>query len=181
MTALTISTTRLAHRHLLDDESWNRVVGRVMKEAEYQRDYPDGGRELAERIVNEALGFLSLCAQDRRSFGPSHIVDIGWHVLILYTRMYADLCRRLGAQFLHHEPNDLPGQEHLPGKCQACHDPCLNKAKWCVDKDGGEGDPISTVEGFELHGIAYDSLLWASDGACTDKVKCACRENSCRS
>lgn len=60
--------------------------------------------------MNEALGFLQLCAKEPDGkYSPSVVVDIGWHTFILYTREYAGFCERVAGRFLHHEPTDVPG------------------------------------------------------------------------
>ena len=39
----------------------------------------------------------------------SPVVDEVWHTSILFTRLYADLCRRVFGHFLHHDPEMEPG------------------------------------------------------------------------
>lgn len=98
----TVSTT-LAYKGLIDDQLWKRLVNRIAH---------DEGMEhsLAERVMNEALGFLQLCAKEPDGkYSPSVVVDIGWHTFILYTREYAGFCERVAGRFLHHEPTDVPG------------------------------------------------------------------------
>lgn len=64
--------------------------------------------DMAERVVDEALKFTASCAAfpDAR-LRPSRVVDEGWHALILHTRVYEQLCSRLG-RFVDHAP-DQPG------------------------------------------------------------------------
>ena len=38
----------------------------------------------------------------------SAVVDEVWHATILFTRLYADLCRRVFGHFLHHDPEMQP-------------------------------------------------------------------------
>jgi hypothetical protein len=38
----------------------------------------------------------------------SAVVDEVWHTTILFTRLYADLCRRVFGHFLHHDPEMQP-------------------------------------------------------------------------
>jgi hypothetical protein len=61
-------------------------------------------RDLAERIVTEALKFVATGARHRNSsLAPSRVVDEGWHALILHTKLYEGLCASLGG-FVHHYP-----------------------------------------------------------------------------
>lgn len=102
----------LAYRSLINEELWGRLVGRIMKDHGLDRQF-------AARILNEALGFLKLCATmpvERNSqlggFRPSHLVDIGWHTFLLYTKDYAEFCERQGGHFIHHNPSDVPGMTY---------------------------------------------------------------------
>ncbi|EST35765.1 hypothetical protein N566_17300 [Streptomycetaceae bacterium MP113-05] len=57
------------------------------------------------RIVDEALKYVAVCAAyPTARVAPSRVVDEGWHALILHTALYAQLCERLGAGFVHHYP-----------------------------------------------------------------------------
>ncbi|MEV7772937.1 hypothetical protein [Kitasatospora sp. NPDC086791] len=65
---------------------------------------PGMAADTAERIVTEALKFVVAA----RTFPavritPSNVVDEGWHALILHTRVYAELCDKIGG-FVHHYP-----------------------------------------------------------------------------
>lgn len=65
------------------------------------------GMPLAQRALDEALGFLRLCALDPGTrHSPSPLADAGWHALILFTREYAELCQGLAGRFIHHAPAD---------------------------------------------------------------------------
>lgn len=102
-------TRTLLYRHLVDDELWGRLVGRIVK---------DHGVtiEEAELYMDGALGYLQMCANHpERRFAPAHKVDIGWHTFILYTRSYAEFCQRIAGRFIHHEPNDVPGKPMKAG------------------------------------------------------------------
>jgi hypothetical protein len=96
---------RLAYKNLIEDSLWQRLVKRITNDFSHQSIR----QELAERIMNEALGFLVLCARrPDEPFGPSELVDIGWHTFILYTREYAEFCERIAGRFIHHNPYDDP-------------------------------------------------------------------------
>lgn len=137
----------LAHKHLLDDQLWDRLVGRIVKDE-------DLTHSLAERIMDQALGFLILCAREpQTSYSPSPLVDIGWHTFILYTRAYADFCEKLAGRFLHHEPSDVPGVEY-----------------------GGNGI-ARTVAALKRHAITVDEPLWANTG----HQDCGCGGGGCGS
>jgi hypothetical protein len=117
---------------------WDRLVARLVE------DYPHKGVDhtLAGRILNEALGFLQLCTVEN-GHGPSEMVDLGWHTMILYTMEYAALCDAMAGRFMHHLPTDLPSDTH--SMCDACGS-CggddgdgKTKAKRCTTCGSGGG------------------------------------------
>lgn len=123
----------LANKHLIDDQLWNRLVGRIVKDESLERP-------LAERILDQALAFLTLCAREPQGkYSPSPLVDIGWHTFILYTKAYAAFCQKMG-EFIHHEPSDVPGVDY------------------------GTSNIARTVAALKAHGIAVDEPLWANTG-----------------
>lgn len=90
---------KLSARSLLTDDEFSRVAALVVRDNEVTED-------LAERITDEALKFLSAAATNTtpgRHLRPSKTVDMGWHALILHTELYAGLCRQLG-RTIHHRP-----------------------------------------------------------------------------
>ena len=88
------------NREVIPTALWNRLVARIACEASVDLLY-------AERIMDQALGFLRLCAaRPDGAYGPSPLVDVGWHTFILYTQEYADFCMRIAGQFIHHWPTD---------------------------------------------------------------------------
>lgn len=54
--------------------------------------------------LEETLKFLSLAAGSSESCTPSRRVDLVWHELILFTRLYEAYCHREFGKFIHHEP-----------------------------------------------------------------------------
>lgn len=75
---------------------------------------PGMREEVAGRIVKEALKFVTTAARfPRTSIVPSRVVDEGWHALILHTRVYSDLCDRLGL-FVHHTPERPDAARYSP-------------------------------------------------------------------
>ena len=54
--------------------------------------------------LEETLKFLSLAAESQDSCTPSRRVDLVWHELILFTRLYEAYCHREFGKFIHHEP-----------------------------------------------------------------------------
>lgn len=83
------------------DQLWDRLVHRLTE------DHADLDQELAERIMNEALGFLWLSAISIEPYGPSELVDKGWHAFLLYTYEYAAFCAAMCGRFIHHVPDDV--------------------------------------------------------------------------
>ncbi len=102
---------------------------------------------MAERIVDQALGFLRLCATEPQGhYSPSPLVDIGWHTFILYTREYAAFCNQMAGSFIHHCPFDKAGNDY------------------------GTGHVQHTVEAMQAMGISVDTMLWQRDAACAKCV-----------
>lgn len=123
----------LANKHLVDDQLWDRMVNRIVKDESMERP-------LAERIMDQALAFLTLCAREPQGkYSPSPLVDIGWHIFILYTKPYADFCERMGG-FIHHNPSDAPGVDY------------------------GTDNIARTVHALKRADIVIDEPLWANTG-----------------
>ncbi|WP_199574385.1 hypothetical protein [Streptomyces murinus] len=94
---------------------------------------PGMSEELAGRIVDEGLKFVTACATyPGAGLVPSRIVDEGWHALILHTAMYADLCERLGGRMVHHSPGYAP-TNYAPG--------ILDRTRERISTLGWEPDP----------------------------------------
>lgn len=138
MTA-TISETpvsvQLTYRGLVSDQLWERLVNRIVKDEDMERS-------LAERIMDQALGFLKFGADHPdQSFSPSPLVDIGWHTFILYTREYMAFCQRVAGAYIHHSPNDIPGAVYEKGAVQRtvvtlrANDFVLDEALWTAKAD----------------------------------------------
>ena len=89
-------------------------------------DNPALTGERAGRILNEALGFLCLAGRAEDSHGPSREVDLGWHVMLSDTRLYAAVCDAVAGRFIHHDALDLLGSGTAGGdaKCQTCGSEC---------------------------------------------------------
>ncbi|WP_198586393.1 glycine-rich domain-containing protein [Mycobacteroides abscessus] len=97
---------------LIDKNLWSRITRRIAKDE-------DVTLELAERILDQALAFLALCAEKQETdlhYSPSTMVDIGWHTFILYTREYLSFCDKIAGRFIHHEPSDIPGVTYPRGQ-----------------------------------------------------------------
>ncbi|MEU8589406.1 hypothetical protein AB0C59_20745 [Streptomyces sp. NPDC048664] len=70
---------------------------------------PGMNEVMAGRIVEEGLKFVAACSRNPGvGLAPSRIVDEGWHALLLHTAVYAELCARLGDEFVHHYPGYDP-------------------------------------------------------------------------
>ncbi|MGW7492415.1 glycine-rich domain-containing protein [Streptomyces sp. NPDC054786] len=80
-----------------------RSVARTVKDNNPGMELP-----LAERIADEGLKFVAVCAATPDApLAPSRVVDEGWHALILHTKVYAGLCASIGG-FIHHYPGYDP-------------------------------------------------------------------------
>lgn len=148
MTAVMESTK--TGRELVAPELFNQLATRIVKDK-------GTDRELADRIMDQALAFLGACAAHGRGANlvPSAAVDIGWHTFILHTRDYAAFCDAEAGFFIHHVP---------------------------TDDDGGEpaGDPVGvldrTVDAIGEAGFLVDPELWgptAKCGPCHEEGNCA--------
>ena len=101
MAAIDIAeSTRLAYRHLVSHEEWDLLVRHLMARRGM-------ARHEAEEVMNEALGFVWTAATyPNEVLAPSAMVDHGWDLLVTHTRTYRELCRRLGVDFIDHDPMD---------------------------------------------------------------------------
>lgn len=138
----------LSNKGLISDQLWTRLTSRIVK---------DEGMDLAlaERIMDQALGFLRLCAEKTspEAYSPSPLVDVGWHTFILYTKPYARFCQEIAGHFIHHNPTDEEGVDY------------------------GTGNIARTVAALKQHGVVVDEPLWANtghdcDGSCDASGTC---------
>jgi hypothetical protein len=139
------SPSTLAYRGMVEGQLWDRLVRRIVSEHGVELAY-------AERTMNEALGFLLLCAGDSTTaFSPSEAVDVGWHTFLMYTREYEEFCRRVADGFIHHSPNDdIPSDEP--------HEKCA----------------VDTVTAMRSRGLEVDEDLWLTSGECGGKKCYSC-------
>jgi len=142
------ATPPLDNKHLLDEQIWDQLVSRISRDHAVDWSY-------AERIMDQTLAFLRLCAANSgESYAPSNIVDIGWHMFILFTREYADFCQRLAGRFIHHIPRD----EEEPSA-------------------GPANGVRTTVMALKAASITVDEPLWTPSGGCSGT---RCDGNDCR-
>jgi hypothetical protein len=64
-------------------------------------------RSVADRVVDQALALVYVMGTTGKGaiMAPSHLVDPGWHTLILHTGWNAQWCEKQFGYFLHHQPN----------------------------------------------------------------------------
>lgn len=147
----------LVSKSLIDEVLWGRLVGRVEHDREFQHFF--GGesskkqREIAESIMDQAISFLRIVADDRASsHSPSEQVDIGWHAFLMYTREYADFCQKIAGRMIHHAPSDVPGVDY------------------------GTGNTVRTVAAMQVRGMFVDKALWPKAADCSGNY---CTGDSC--
>lgn len=134
--AVAIAESSLVNKSLVDEQLWQRLVNRIVKDEGMERG-------LAERIMNESLGFLRLCAiEPNGRYSPSPLVDIGWHTFILYTREYAAFCIKVAGMFIHHEPTEVED---------------------ATREMRGNANPIAVMR---ANGITVDAALWSNAADC---------------
>lgn len=73
------------------------LTPRIMRK--YSRD-----KEYAEGILREAKRMLYLGELTGKPVTPSEEIDDAWHEMILFSPYYFKLCRFLGTDYIHHEP-----------------------------------------------------------------------------
>jgi hypothetical protein len=139
----------LTHRDLISAGLWERLIGRIVKDEGIERS-------LAERIMNEAVGFLLLCAAEPdEKYSPSRTVDVGWHTFILHTQAYAAFCESINGAFIHHEP---------------------------FDGEASDGDALisRTVDALASHNFPVDADLWLGlKGKCSTACGVQCDSPPC--
>lgn len=124
-----IAPVELRHRALVSTTTFERVSKRISKDHGFTP-------EIAEQILDAALGFLMACKDAKMSLAPSELVDVGWHTFLLYTPEYMKFCHEHIGHFVHHVPNDDP------------------------TKPSQAGGSLSTVEYMRSHSIPFDEVLW---------------------
>lgn len=92
---------------LLDDhELFSRIADRIT------REHPSIDRVRAGQILDQAILFVAAAGRyPGMGLSPSEQIDVGWDTFILYTREYMDFCGRVAGRYVHHTPNDKPGEE----------------------------------------------------------------------
>lgn len=127
-------------------ELHQKLVRRVEKDHHIDRD-------LASRIVDQALAFLGTCAVHAgKPLAPSGLVDHGWHAFILHTRDYAEFCDRVAGRFLHHVPTDPD------------------------DSSDGAGSLEYTVDAIVAAGFRVDRELWSLGAKCNNDGDGKCHQ-----
>src|SRR4051812_22018953 len=85
------------YKQFVDDAdagAWNRLVARLVFEHGKQSD-------VAQLMLNEAVGFMRVClSRPSWMYGAPAPVALAWQVLILDTRLYQQLCWKLGGGFV---------------------------------------------------------------------------------
>ncbi|MEV7013252.1 hypothetical protein [Streptosporangium sp. NPDC051022] len=136
---ITVDRPTASPRTLIAPELFDRLTTRI------RIDHPEHA-DIAEPIMEQALAFLATCAANPgAALGPSDLVDIGWHTLILYTADYADFCDRVAGRFIHHTPDDIPGEA------------------------GTSPSLAATIEAMTAAGYRVDPALWPKGAECTSK------------
>ena len=59
----------------------------------------------SELLLKEVLRFLFLITKHNRTLSPSILIDLAWHEMILFTRLYESICNKNFGRFIHHTPS----------------------------------------------------------------------------
>lgn len=125
-------------RALVNPALFTRLTARIAV------DHPEHAHH-ADTIMEQALAFLATCAANPGAgLGPSDTVDIGWHTFILYTKEYAEFSQRVAGRFMHHAPDDEPGE---PGTGASLAD---------------------TMAAMEAAGYRVDPVVWPTAADCNN-------------
>ncbi|MFY9808549.1 MAG: hypothetical protein WAK86_14935 [Pseudonocardiaceae bacterium] len=145
--------------HLVSAGTWVYLVDQIVS------DNPAMTREVAERILGQALGFMQVCALRRNgrlisatpvdnieALSPSGIVDKGWHAIILTdTGACLAIHAGLGVSYLHHKSYDA---EQKAARQAGGVIPGL---------PAGAGDLALTTSLMRRNGITVDEALWRDE------------------
>lgn len=133
MTATVLPNSALPARQLVAPTLYDRLTHRIVTDHGVDQ-------RLAERIMTEALAYLRAAAVADKPLSPTPTVDIGWHTFLLYTREYAEFCKRVAGRFIHHVPDDDP----------------------CDDRSAADGHEVlrRTVAALTATGHRVDADLW---------------------
>lgn len=124
--SITISTHRTG-RSLVSADLFQRLTSRIVTTERFERD-------LAERILDQALAFLAACGSNADApLAPSELVDIGWHTFILDTHEYAAFCDCVAGRFLHHVPTDGRNDGESPAAVFARTTTAMRRLGFCLD------------------------------------------------
>ena len=139
-------------KELISAALFSRLVSRIMDEENVSREY-------AERIMDQALAFLTACALNPSAgLSPSETVDVGWHTFILYTREYAAFCEQVAGRFIHHTPNDDANCGQKPRTEDHAAEGLAQTKTMAIG---------ATVNAIRAAGLPVDIDLWVSAGDCS--------------
>jgi hypothetical protein len=148
MTAPTTAPGLNSHRTLLPTTLADRLTARIAAE------HPDLAADLPARILDQTLAFLETCATATEPIGPSELVDMGWHIFILYTHEYTEFCDRIAGRYIHHVPDDTTTGD-----------------EWPTVPKPSSATLAATVAAMRRAGYELDMPLWSVNGA-ADCTQC---------
>ncbi|WP_372672681.1 hypothetical protein [Amycolatopsis kentuckyensis] len=144
MTA-SVQKTAIQARTLVSDELFRKLTNDVLREdreLDAACSHRVTDREVAERIVDQAIAFVASADPDK-FLRPSKRVDKGWHAFMLRTHEYAEFTAQRPGWFVHHDPDV---------------DPAFG--------DEGRAIAAESVKVIEAAGFVVDHELWDNAASC---------------
>ncbi|MFJ2402100.1 hypothetical protein ACIOUE_12445 [Streptomyces xanthochromogenes] len=109
-----------------------------------RKEWPDLTDEMGERGVNQLVAFLATSSVTEERLTPSLRVDLFWHQFLKRSVQYLTFSRALGADYIHHVPDDSEGG---------------------ADPQAGRAAMKATTAAITAAGFTVDAEFWPGMGA----------------
>jgi hypothetical protein len=115
-----MTTLEVTHKHLLGEDTWDRVVYHIERTSAVTDLNSDNPRQLSERILDQTIAFLLCCgAKDPKDppLSATPHIDEAWHWFVLHLGQYLKFCdENFGRVILHnpyHPDKDFDASQKL--------------------------------------------------------------------